>query len=575
MTITTTQIKNAYIDYRFDYSGDPLDIYGHIINSAEQLNPLLAHLKSIGYNTVTLNLDVPIDMRTGLINLGSLSDGTDKDLPRDIWKSVDYAHSLGLSVNLEMIPCVIYNSDGSFNQSDTVISTIESDGDLIKHNLSIDTVFKSITEYETKIAALAQQHGVDGYYIGQNNFGYDTAEYLPYWQTIVDSVKQVFSGKILYQAAYDNAVFGIVDTVAYIPNPIVSTTPMYDLSKIIEALYNTSPWAGSKQNYIDFLSGLADKYSNKTFILDDFTANAANPGIGNTFFPFSLLMSDPSKLSELPQPNYKQQALAYQMMIYVANYLLPNKIEGIGLAEYTMWGDASWIQKPQNDVGQLWNLMDRDSANLMNNPIVDSAIKNAFLYNPLLPLPVIETPVVIDNPIVVETPVVIDKPIVVETPVVPVSCVAPVIETHVVTMINYVIVGSNKADKLTGLTGNDTLIGGMGKDTLTGGDGSDIFKFDSRSETGITSKLADIITDFSHTQGDRIDLSDMDANAVLKGNQSFTFIGDKIFSKNHPAELRFDAKTHTLYGNTDNDSAAEFAIVLNGVKSLVVDDFIL
>jgi hypothetical protein len=100
-------------------------------------------------------------------------------------------------------------------------------------------------------------------------------------------------------------------------------------------------------------------------------------------------MSDPSKLSELPQPNYKQQALAYQMMIYVANYLLPTQIDGIGLAEYTLWGQSDWIQHPKDPSGQLWNLTVRDSADLMNNPIVELAIKNAFLYNPLLPPPIV------------------------------------------------------------------------------------------------------------------------------------------------------------------------------------------
>ena len=135
------------------------------------------------------------------------------------------------------------------------------------------------------------------------------------------------------------------------------------------------------------------------------------------------------------------------------------------------------------------------------------------------------------------------------------------------------LTGTNKADKLNGLVGNDTFIGGLGADKLTGGLGADVFKYNSVADS--TPKSHDVITDFKRAQGDKIDLSAIDANTSLMGNQEFTFIGSKTFSKNHPAELRFDAKTHTLYGNTDNDSAAEFAIVLNGVKSLVVDDFIL
>ena len=39
----STQIKNAVIDYRFDGSTNPpLDIYGHAVNSAEQINQIFS-----------------------------------------------------------------------------------------------------------------------------------------------------------------------------------------------------------------------------------------------------------------------------------------------------------------------------------------------------------------------------------------------------------------------------------------------------------------------------------------------------------------------------------------------------
>ena len=375
-------IKNAEIDYRFD-SFNNIDIFGQPVNSEQEINSLLYHLKSIDYNTVTLNLDVPIDMRNGLIDLGNLNDNSNKDIPKDIWKSVAYAHSIGLSVYLKMIPCVIFKSDGTLDPSDTEISTINSIGDILKNNLSIDTVFQSITDYETKIAKLAQKNGVEGFYIGSENVGYDASTYLPYWQTLVNSVKQFFTGSILYEAAYDNAIFSIVDTVAYVPNPVVSTKPIYNLAQIVEAFYHTPPWTQSNQNYIDYLTELSSKYSNKAFLLNKFCANSANPGIGNTFFPFSLLVSDASQLSSLPQPNYVEQSLAYQAMIYVADYLLSKQVKGIGLAEYDPWALADWLQNPKNAEAQLWNLMDRDSWDLINNPTTEAAIKSAFLSNPL------------------------------------------------------------------------------------------------------------------------------------------------------------------------------------------------
>ncbi|WP_263626427.1 FG-GAP-like repeat-containing protein [Novosphingobium percolationis] len=73
-----------------------------------------------------------------------------------------------------------------------------------------------------------------------------------------------------------------------------------------------------------------------------------------------------------------------------------------------------------------------------------------------------------------------------------------------------VLIGNNGANALRGLAGNDTLnggagndklYGGEGKDTLTGGTGKDCFVF------GTPSTSRDTITDFSHAEGDKIQLS--------------------------------------------------------------------
>jgi hypothetical protein len=141
--------------------------------------------------------------------------------------------------------------------------------------------------------------------------------------------------------------------------------------------------------------------------------------------------------------------------------------------------------------------------------------------------------------------------------------------------VNDILTGTDPADKLSGLAGNDTLIGGLGKDTLTGGAGADVFKFTSISDSSTLSKQADTITDFKHTQGDKIDLSAIDINPTLEGRQSFIPINAQTFSADATGQLRFDIKTSTLYGSTNSDSAPEFAIVLSGVKSLVAEDFIL
>jgi Ca2+-binding RTX toxin-like protein len=141
---------------------------------------------------------------------------------------------------------------------------------------------------------------------------------------------------------------------------------------------------------------------------------------------------------------------------------------------------------------------------------------------------------------------------------------------------NDLLIGTDKADELSGLAGDDTLVGGLGADTLTGGKGADIFKFNKVKETGIDAKTHDTITDFKHSEKDKIDLSAIDANAKLAGDQAFTFISSAAFNKtNATGQLRFDATSKILYGSTDADTTPEFSIQLNGVKSLASSDFIL
>ena len=68
-----------------------------------------------------------------------------------------------------------------------------------------------------------------------------------------------------------------------------------------------------------------------------------------------------------------------------------------------------------------------------------------------------------------------------------------------------VLYGGNGNDKIYGYWGNDTLIGGAGSDTLAGGPGTDTFVFNA-ADLG---SGADRITDFSVSQGDKIDISDI------------------------------------------------------------------
>ena len=137
--------------------------------------------------------------------------------------------------------------------------------------------------------------------------------------------------------------------------------------------------------------------------------------------------------------------------------------------------------------------------------------------------------------------------------------------------------GGSGNDSLSGGDGNDTLIGGAGKDTLVGGNGNDIFDFNALSEMGTTSATRDVISSFVRGQ-DKIDLSTLDANTATTTNDVFdslTVGGTFSGSFASAGELYFDNVARVLYGNTDGDVTAEFAIQLTGVTTLATSDFML
>src|SRR5262249_39074777 len=100
-------------------------------------------------------------------------------------------------------------------------------------------------------------------------------------------------------------------------------------------------------------------------------------------------------------------------------------------------------------------------------------------------------------------------------------------------------------DTVKGSAGADTVVGGLGQDTMTGGAGADHFVFTATNESGLTNALADRITDFSHAQKDRIDLTAIDA--ISGGsNDKFTFIAKSAFS-HHAGQLHYSVSGGNAY----------------------------
>jgi Ca2+-binding RTX toxin-like protein len=134
--------------------------------------------------------------------------------------------------------------------------------------------------------------------------------------------------------------------------------------------------------------------------------------------------------------------------------------------------------------------------------------------------------------------------------------------------------GSTGADWIAGDAQANVLNGWAGQDALRGGGGADRFVFTAITDSKVGA--ADAITDFKSFEGDRVDLSAIDANTSTAGDQAFSFIGNGAFT-HHAGELRSTVSfgVTTITGDVNGDGVSDFQIELSTLFSTVAGDFVL
>jgi Ca2+-binding RTX toxin-like protein len=130
-----------------------------------------------------------------------------------------------------------------------------------------------------------------------------------------------------------------------------------------------------------------------------------------------------------------------------------------------------------------------------------------------------------------------------------------------------VLLGGAGNDSLSGGDGRDNLHGEGGANTLTGGADRDFFVFDDGA-VGLGAALAQVVTDFSRVDGEKLDLSGIDADTTTAGDQAFSFIKKAAFS-NVAGQLRFtDLGTDALIeGDVNGDGIADLSILVLGLDT--------
>jgi Ca2+-binding RTX toxin-like protein len=131
---------------------------------------------------------------------------------------------------------------------------------------------------------------------------------------------------------------------------------------------------------------------------------------------------------------------------------------------------------------------------------------------------------------------------------------------------NDTLYGGQGDDVLFGEDGDDTLVGGVGTNVLTGGAGADHFVINTLGH--------DTITDFTETDGDKIDLSQIDAIQGA-GMDHFTLTDHFTNTAGQLIVVQGADATHFLVeGDTNGDGVADLVINVTSAHALDHDAFI-
>ncbi|SFG41269.1 Ca2+-binding protein, RTX toxin-related [Roseobacter denitrificans OCh 114] len=154
---------------------------------------------------------------------------------------------------------------------------------------------------------------------------------------------------------------------------------------------------------------------------------------------------------------------------------------------------------------------------------------------------------------------------------------------------NDILRGGDGSDLLDGGAGNDVLAGGNGGDILIGGLGADILRGNAGFDTFVFNNTADStltatdeidgIERIGLSGGDVINLSGMDANIALVGDDGFAFLGELTSAQGIAQGAGSlwvkNVGSHTMvYGLTDDDSTIDFAVRINDGAEVSASDYL-
>jgi VCBS repeat-containing protein len=135
------------------------------------------------------------------------------------------------------------------------------------------------------------------------------------------------------------------------------------------------------------------------------------------------------------------------------------------------------------------------------------------------------------------------------------------------------IFGGLGRDTIDGGAGNDIISGGADRDDLTGGAGADIFRYYLASESTVAA--FDRIRDFNDAEGDKIDLSLIDASTLVGENNAFVVSASFTGVAGQLVIVSIGSGIYHVRGDTNGDGVADLQIEVKSRSALTAAHLIL
>jgi hypothetical protein len=380
------QAQVVNIDFPFfqseDYRAD-----GSLATSFVTVKEMIDRAVEIGFDGVAFDTNVPIDIQTGELDLFiedyRFSGNSDKSFSEEVWKSIEYAESLGLTTEIHLH---IRNA-----LNDATITT-----DIVGDAFSTEVFFESVKSFETELAEKAQSYGVDVFTIGSFNFGYVESQYQAQWIDIVESIRGVYDGTLRYKMnieASNIPLWNLVDDIQ------ISLAPVWPLESDFKAkdfvsLYFQPYIAGngsvSTKSTNELISEFQSLYPDKSISLQvrfdpgRSAGHETEDAWGYVFTPDPSTPDGVKTGSDLRL--YPEEWIDYSLnqekikgfFEYLGNYLSENIAE-VQYWQFMPWTEAGYWRDPPTFEAEVWQSVIRAMGALNYNPDAQETLSTYLL----------------------------------------------------------------------------------------------------------------------------------------------------------------------------------------------------